>query len=150
MSVHVVRGDDTGDRTRESRTDFVWDVGVGEERQRGLRLWEVKHGGLVAEDDAGVPDPAAAVEDAQTVEGGFLGVHRHCAVEALSLRLRCEQCSGAQCARPDPHVVERGDHVSRRPGPGWVPVGGSLLRPVQHGVSLRVGVGECCRGAKLV
>src|SRR3954451_21870795 len=104
-------------------------VGVDEEDERALRRWEVERDGLVAKYAAAVSDPAAAVEDAQTVEGGFLGVHRHCAVEALSLRLRCEQCSGAECARPDPHVVERGDHVSRPPGPGWVPVGGSLLRP---------------------
>ncbi len=31
-----------------------------------------------------------------------------------------------------------GDHVSRRPRPGWVPIGGFLLRALQDRVSLRV------------
>ena len=99
MSVHAVRGDDTGDRTRKSGTDFVWDVGVGEERQRGLRLREVKHGGLVAEDDAGVPDPAAAVEDAQTAEGGFRRSSALCCrARPRARRRRCPFRAKLACA----------------------------------------------------
>src|SRR6476620_12516099 len=37
MSVHVVGGDDAGDRLRKSVADVMRYVGVGEEHQRGLR-----------------------------------------------------------------------------------------------------------------
>src|SRR5258708_5286079 len=98
---YVVGGADVGGLIRQHCAGLVRHVGISEEEERGLRGWEIKDSGLVAEKNAAVSDPTAVVEDAQTVEGGFLGVHRHRGVEALLLGFRCKQRPGGECACPD-------------------------------------------------
>src|ERR1700716_3120205 len=70
---YVVGADDAGDCVRECRAGLLWDVGVDEEDEGGLRLGKVERHGFIAEDDAGVSDPTGGVDDAQTVERSLLG-----------------------------------------------------------------------------